>query len=380
MSRPVPRSGRAWGQCGVLDNSPAEPGPWPRTAEMVCRELREMQGRGELDLPLPGRGDTLARWRSLAGYGRRDLCLARLAEGHADATAILAEAGRRPVAGALYGVWASRSGGTGATVHLEDGKWRLCGTVRFCSGAGYIDRALVAARVPDSDQSSLIDVDLVRPEVEPRAGSWPALGMDASASLDVAFHDVSVSEGSVVGPPGFYTNRCGFALGGAGVAAVWLGGAAGALDAALAAWADGDCADPHRLALLGALHTQLASTEALLTLAAQRIDAAPGANHELLVATCRSAAEKTAREVIDIVPRMVGPGPLCWAPLRPKTWPTYRSTCASTTARLIWLSWGRNFLPNAAGHHDDGRRVRQHYHGEPRRRRAKPNVRAPAGQ
>jgi alkylation response protein AidB-like acyl-CoA dehydrogenase len=314
MSNVIPRSGRSWRQCGVLDSPPTQPPPWPRTAETVSRELRELQERGELDLPLPGRGDTLARWRSLARYGRRDLCLARLAEGHVDAAAILGEAGRRPVAGALYGVWASRSGGTGASVYHQNGKWRLCGMVRFCSGAGHIDRALVTARAPDNDQSWLIDVDLVRPEVEPRSDSWPALGMDASASLDVAFHDVTVSEGSVVGPPGFYTNRCGFALGGAGVAAVWLGGAAGALDVALAAWADGHGRDPHRLALLGALHTQLTSTEALLTLAAQSIDAAPGANHELLVAICRSAAEKTAREVIDVVPRMVGPGPLCWDP------------------------------------------------------------------
>jgi alkylation response protein AidB-like acyl-CoA dehydrogenase len=269
--------------------------------------------RGDLQLPLPGRGQTLARWRSLARFGRRDLCLARLAEGHVDAAAILAEAGHHQDGSSLYGVWASRSGGTGATAHRRNGKWLLSGTVRFCSGAGFIDRALVAARAPDSAQPWLVDVDLASPEVVPTLDSWPAFGMDASASLDVTFHDVTIAEKSVVGPPGFYTARCGFALGGAGVAAVWLGGAAGALDATMAAWANGRDPDPHRLALLGALHTQLVSSEALLVSAAESIDAAPEANHELLVATCRSATEKTAREFIDMVPRMVGPGPLCWS-------------------------------------------------------------------
>lgn len=59
----------------------------------------------------------------------------------ADAIAILAEAGRKPVPDALYGVRAARSGGTGA---LLLGR-RLNGTVRFCPGAHHLDRALIAA-------------------------------------------------------------------------------------------------------------------------------------------------------------------------------------------------------------------------------------------
>ena len=58
--------------------------------------------------------------------------------------------------------------------------------------------------------------------------------------------------------------------------------------------------------------TEIASTDALLVLAAGVIDSEPAGDHELLVGTCRSAAEKTARAVIDVVPRLVGPGPLCW--------------------------------------------------------------------
>ena len=48
---------------------------------------------GELDLPLPGSGQTAKRWRKLAAFAEIDVVAGRLAEAHADATAILAELG-----------------------------------------------------------------------------------------------------------------------------------------------------------------------------------------------------------------------------------------------------------------------------------------------
>ena len=45
---------------------------------------------GRLNLPLPGSGRTRERWAALADLAGEDLSLARLAEGHADALAILA--------------------------------------------------------------------------------------------------------------------------------------------------------------------------------------------------------------------------------------------------------------------------------------------------
>jgi len=171
--------------------------------------------------------------------------------------------------------------------------------MRFCSGAGHLDRALVAAG------DRLLDVDLADPGVRPDPSSWPSLGMDASASLDVAF-DLEVPEGSVVGPPGFYARRCGFALGGGGVAAVWLGGAIGLCARAMAA----SSPDPHRLAIAGSLHTANASADALLRVTAAAVDAAPGADHAVQLATCRSAAEAAGRQAVDLVPRLTGPGPL----------------------------------------------------------------------
>ena len=51
---------------------------------------------GELDLPLPGSGQTANRWRKLAAFAEIDVVAGRLAEAHADATAILAELRAHP--------------------------------------------------------------------------------------------------------------------------------------------------------------------------------------------------------------------------------------------------------------------------------------------
>ncbi len=297
---------------GLLAPGPVPPAPEPRTAGAVAVALRELLVAGRLDLPLPGGGDTVGRWAALASFGRRDLCLARLAEGHTDAVAILAEAGRTPDPGCLYGVWASRY--RGAVVRLEPAgatSWSLTGRMPFCSGAGLVDRALVVADRAGDGRPVLVAADVTGPRVVAEPGTWPAVGMDASASADVTFRGVPVSADDVVGPPGFYTGRCGFWLGGAGVAAVWLGGSAEAVDTAAAALAERmPDPDPHRLAHLATLHCRTASVDALMTTAAATVDADPGADHSLLAGTCRSAAEQAAREVLDLVPVITGPSPL----------------------------------------------------------------------
>lgn len=255
------------------------PGPAPDLRDAVREPLAP-----------PGRGDTVGRWRALAAWGRADLVLARLAEGHTDALAILAEAGGGPVPGALYGVWAARSGGTGA--RLRDGA--VHGVVRFCSGAHRLDRALVVAG------DRIVDIDVRDPRVTPVEGTWNPAGMQDSDSVDVEFTGVPAPV--TVGPPGFYTDRPGFWWGGGGVAAVWLGGAAGIVDDVRAGVDD----DPHRLAHLGALHTSVAATDALLARTAADIDADPDADHTTAVWTARAAAEHTARTVGDLAPRLAG--------------------------------------------------------------------------
>jgi hypothetical protein len=276
----------------------------------VAGELRRMLAAGELDLPLPGAGDTVRRWAALADWGGRDMSLARLAEGHVDALAILAEAGRAPAPGALYGVWASRSGGVTVRLEQRGGAAVVAGTMRFCSGARLLDRALVTVDRPSggSPDRLLLDVDVSGPRVHPVPESWCTAAMAAADTLDVVFDGVPVERGDEVGEPGWYVARPGFALGGAGVAAVWWGGAAGVLDRVLGHI--GPTPDPHKLAHVGELHAGLAASDALLRRSASAVDADPAADHLLAVATVRAAVERVVREVVDRAPRMVGPAPL----------------------------------------------------------------------
>ncbi|HJP76282.1 MAG TPA: acyl-CoA dehydrogenase family protein [Pseudonocardiaceae bacterium] len=297
----------------LLEPVPPKPLALPRSVTTMETELRRRALAGELTLPEPGNGQTPQRWSALATLGRTDLVLARLAEGHVDALAILAEAGRTPASDALYGVWAAKTGGTGAVLERGSAGLRLSGTVRFCSGASILDRALVAARGPD-DADWLVEIDLAVAGVHPDPDSWPALGMDASDSLDVQFRDVPITEEMITGRDGWYVRRRGFRLGSGGVAAVWLGGAMGAYDRVLALLRERGAPDEHQLAHVGALANDLRATDALLADTAHAIDTEPGLDLTGAIGLGKSAAERVSRSIVDIAPRITGPGPLCWDP------------------------------------------------------------------
>jgi alkylation response protein AidB-like acyl-CoA dehydrogenase len=271
---------------------------------MVISVLRGMHAAGELAaLPLPGHGQTRARWSGLAEWGRSDLVLARLAEGHVDALAILAEAGLAADPDALYGVWAARPGGVCPRLDDAGRCARVDGTARFCSGADLLDRALL---VVDQDNTApvLVEVSLADPGVRPDAGAWRAAAMAESHTWDVEFHAVPVDR--AVGTPGWYTDRPGFAAGGGGVAAIWWGAACGLLARAYE-HARTRGADAHRRAHLGELHALLTACRALVDSTAEAIDQDAGADHRIAVATLRNAVEHSCREVLDRLPRAVGP-------------------------------------------------------------------------
>ena len=120
-------------------------------------ELKEIAAGCGAVLPKPGSGGTPTRFGALADWAARDLSLARLAEGHVDALAILAEADLEPNSGATYGVWAARPRAGGATAYLAADGWHVSGVKPFCSGGTRIDRALVTAECEDgySDGAAL---------------------------------------------------------------------------------------------------------------------------------------------------------------------------------------------------------------------------------
>ena len=89
----------------AADDQGAGGTPGAAAAEPVAAAFTTAVQAGRLDLPRPGGGRTRERWAALADLAGEDLCVARLAEGHADALAILAELGAAaPPAGTRWGV------------------------------------------------------------------------------------------------------------------------------------------------------------------------------------------------------------------------------------------------------------------------------------
>jgi alkylation response protein AidB-like acyl-CoA dehydrogenase len=278
-------------------------------AEQVAGAVQELAAHWP---PASSQPPLIETWRGLAAVARIDLAVARLLEGHVDAVRILAEAGRTPRPGCVYGVWASASGGTGLTGQPRAGGWLVDGTMRFCSGAWFIDRALVVISTPEGKR--LVDLDVRDSQgLTRREDTWPAVGMDVTRSVDLQVEGLRIEAGDAVADPGFYLDRPGFTIGGVGVAAVWLGGAAGVLDALVQELARSGRSSAHQRAHLGAMVVSLTAADALLGELAARLDRG-GPLPELSAAdglAARSAVEQAVDVVLGRAPRVAGPTPLC---------------------------------------------------------------------
>ena len=280
-------------------------GSWPGAG--VAAAFARAVESGRLNLPLPGGGRTRQRWAVLMQLAEEDLSLARLAEGHTDALAILAELGALtvPPPGSRWGVWAAQPPGPGLTASKTAHGWRLDGTKQYCSGARSCTDVLVTATAPDGSRLFAVSTR----DLAPVPGTWPATGMAASDTLNVDFAGIAAEP---VGSPGRYTARPGFAHGGAGVAACWYGGARGVGRTLLAAAAERDLG-PHALAHLGAVDIALHTARAALDAAAAEIDADPDDRENggrLRALRVRALVEATATDVLHRVGRALGAGPL----------------------------------------------------------------------
>jgi hypothetical protein len=275
---------------------------WQRSATAFAAAVDS----GRLNLPLPGSGATRERWAAFADLAGEDLSLARLAEGHADAVAILAElGGPRPHPGSRWGVWAANPPGPNVKATRRDSIWELHGTKQYCSGARTCTDVLVTAAAGDGARLFAVSTGLL----EPNPDSWPAAGMAGSDTLDVGFPGVAAVP---VGPPDAYTNRPGFSHGGVGVAACWYGGARGVARALLSAASKCDVG-PHALAHLGAVDLALRTAWAALSQAADEIDADPcdeRGEGPLRAMRVRAVTEAAATDVLTRTGRALGAGPL----------------------------------------------------------------------
>lgn len=283
----------------------------PAPAVLKAR-LERLTNAGDLELPLPGAGATPHRHRRLAELGGIDLSLARLAEAHTDALAILAEAGRLPRPGALYGVWASDAPPHRVTCErLGNDHWRIDGMKPFCSGATLVDAALVTAQ--HADGVRLFDIAIHGDAVTPQDSVWEAHAMADTATTGVKFDGVVVPPDAHIGGPGWYLDRPGFWHGSIGPAACWAGGALSLVDAATRL----NRRDAHSKAHVGALQATAWALHALLEEAGRQIDADPrdhaaaARNRGLKV---RHLVERACSEVLDRFGRATGPQLLAYDP------------------------------------------------------------------
>lgn len=276
--------------------------------DTLLPELLQAMQADHLDLlPLPGQGQTLKRWQTLARVAGCDLTLAKLYEGHTDALAILAECGAAHHAqDGIWGVWAAEPPDARARiVERHDGQVRLQGRKAWCSGALQIDRALITAW--ENDQPQLVAIELSHPSQRIQADQWQAVGMATTTSVSIEFDD---TPGLAIGLPGQYLARPGFWHGGAGIAACWYGAAE-----ALADYLREHCRmprlDPHADAHLGAVDAALYGARAALRECAAWIDLQPHADASFEVRRARAQVEQAVEQVIRHVGRALGATPFC---------------------------------------------------------------------
>ena len=260
-------------------------------------------------LPLPGSGSTLERWQRLALVAGNDLGLCKLYEGHTDALATMQELdAERPPAGSTWGLWAAEPPNARVQVRRVNGHAVLDGRKSWCSGAAVVSHGLLTAW-DEQGAVQLVAVEMQQPQISITTHGWEAVGMSATASLDVQFEQ---ARATCIGGPGDYLQRPGFWQGAIGIAACWHGAAS-----ALAHTLQQHCsqrADPHALAHLGAVNAALFSATCVFAEAARHVDAAPTADAQLLARQTRAHIEACVDQVIAHVGRALGAGPYCKNP------------------------------------------------------------------
>lgn len=260
------------------------------------------------DLPLPGDGATLQRWRHLAQIAAQDLSLCKLAEAHWDALAILKDLGwahlHQP--GMRWAVWAADPPHLNLEVRQLSGTSVLQGSKAWCTGANAVTHALMTCHSAVKDQASYVCIlDLSAPGIHANFEGWQALGMPYAPTAELTFEQTPIG---ALGERSLYLQRAGFWHGGAGIAACWFG-AACAIAQKLRQQLRPD--HPHAAAHLGSMFSQLRAARAMLIDVAYRIDDEPGLPWVEEVLALRSMMRHVCTSIIEHSTRAMGPAPLC---------------------------------------------------------------------
>jgi len=267
--------------------------------------------------PKPGSGRTAFLWEILASVTAVDVAAGRILEPHLDAAAILAQAtgagGTVPLDG-TWGVFAAEAPGLTLEAKEAGGTVVLQGSKPWCSIAAQLDHAVLTAHLEGGGRAAFA-VDLHAAGVSFADPHWTSRGLREIPSGTVHFDAVPAVP---LGGAGWYYQRPGFAWGGMGVAACWLGGAVAVARSyadALKTAADGG-REPDQLALahLGEIDRTLSGLLHYLARTAARIDAGelsgPGAWSEAL--RVRGSVAAAVDRIQALVGQNLGPGPLAF--------------------------------------------------------------------
>jgi alkylation response protein AidB-like acyl-CoA dehydrogenase len=276
--------------------------------------------------PKPGEGRTAFLWEILASVTAVDVAAGRVLEPHLDAAAILAQAGSKAALDGdfpdrnghrfegTWGVFAAEAAGLRLAAEQTAAGIFLSGSKPWCSLAAQLDHAVVTAHVDGSGRGAFA-VDLHAQGVSFADPEWSSRGLREIPSGTVHFDGVPAVP---LGGPGWYYQRPGFAWGGMGVAACWLGGAVavarGYRESLRQAAAGGREPDQIALAHLGELDRTRTALTRYLAQTAARIDSgelpAQGAWREAL--RVRGSVATAVERIQALVSQDLGPGPLAF--------------------------------------------------------------------
>jgi alkylation response protein AidB-like acyl-CoA dehydrogenase len=307
----------------LLTSSPGQLALWLPAVESMARAagnvpaLLDLARKNGSTWPRPGEGHTAILWELLATVSAADVAAGRVLEPHLDALAILSQAGHPAVAdGGAWGVFAAEGPGLRLEARADGDAFRLDGAKPWCSLAGVLDQAVITAHTDDGGRAAFA-VDLRHHGVTAEEPAWIARGLREIPSGTVHFSQVPATP---VGGAGWYLSRPGFAWGGMGVAACWLGGAIGVArdfrQGLQAARDAGKEPDQVALANLGEVDRTVTACLHSLARAADRIDQntpsdgdpSPWSEAQRLRGTVAAAVER----VLQLVGSARGPAPLAF--------------------------------------------------------------------
>lgn len=236
--------------------------------------------------------------------GRRGLSLAKLAEAHWDALAILDEAKRCAIPDALYAVWASGGPQDPLTIEVNFSQGYLSGTKRFCSGAGLVDRALITV------EDKLLEIslhDLPSGCLTIDESQWVSQAFAQTHTATLIFNRLPIPQDALIGANHWYLNRLGFWRGALGPAACWGGGAASLVDYAQANGRD----DTHTLAHLAAMVANVWTIQNILIQSGKDAEQMTEPQElQQLALKARHMIEQLSSDILRRFARAYGPYPL----------------------------------------------------------------------